>query len=194
MLARSSGVISVDLRAFFKPGPLGRFLGPSLAELGQKPAKTKIISLVSFRYPVYLHRVLARAAAVGLRTHVLPSIGLRSPLFRPRCRCFRQGFFASIAASPGPVGRIEYFSCFCVFGRLSAKLGPKTPLERRGSSYSAGCTKNQGAPEGAPEGPRRGPPVFRHVEVGFCQFWRFFVDFDGFQARRSRIVPEGAGH
>ena len=30
-----------------------------------------------------------------------------------------------------------------VFGQFSAKLGPKTPLERRGSSCSAGCTKNQ---------------------------------------------------
>ncbi len=30
-----------------------------------------------------------------------------------------------------------------VFGRFSDKLGPKTPLERRGSSCSAGCTKNQ---------------------------------------------------
>jgi hypothetical protein len=30
-----------------------------------------------------------------------------------------------------------------VFGRFSVKLGPKTPLERRGSSCSAGCTKNQ---------------------------------------------------
>jgi hypothetical protein len=30
-----------------------------------------------------------------------------------------------------------------VFGRFSAKLGPKTPLERRGSSCSAGCTRNQ---------------------------------------------------
>ncbi len=30
-----------------------------------------------------------------------------------------------------------------VFGRFSAKLGPKTPLERQGSSCSAGCTKNQ---------------------------------------------------
>ncbi len=29
------------------------------------------------------------------------------------------------------------------FGRFSAKLGPKTPLERRGSSCSAGWTKNQ---------------------------------------------------
>ncbi len=32
-----------------------------------------------------------------------------------------------------------------VFGRFSAKLGPKAPLERRGSSCSAGCTKNQPA-------------------------------------------------
>ena len=32
---------------------------------------------------------------------------------------------------------------FQVFGRLSAKLGPKTSLERRGSSCSADCTKNQ---------------------------------------------------
>ncbi len=32
---------------------------------------------------------------------------------------------------------------FQVFGRFPAKLGPKTPLERRGSSCSAGCTKNQ---------------------------------------------------
>ncbi len=31
---------------------------------------------------------------------------------------------------------------FQVFGRFSAKLGPKTPLERRGSSCSAGCTKH----------------------------------------------------
>ncbi len=53
-----------------------------------------------------------------------------------------------------------------VFGRFSAKLGPKTLVERRGSSCSAGCTKNQGAPEGprrgrggvlqGPSGPRRG--------------------------------------
>ncbi len=32
---------------------------------------------------------------------------------------------------------------FPVLGRLSAKLGPKAPLERRGSSCSDGCTKNQ---------------------------------------------------
>ena len=32
---------------------------------------------------------------------------------------------------------------FQVFGRFSAKLGPKTPLERRGSSCSAGCSTNQ---------------------------------------------------
>ncbi len=32
---------------------------------------------------------------------------------------------------------------FVDFWRFSAKLGPKTPLERRGSSCSAGCTKNQ---------------------------------------------------
>ncbi len=32
---------------------------------------------------------------------------------------------------------------FPVFGRFSANLGPKTPLERRGSSCSAGCTKSQ---------------------------------------------------
>ncbi len=30
-----------------------------------------------------------------------------------------------------------------VFGGFSAKLGPRTSLERRGSSCSAGCTKNQ---------------------------------------------------
>ncbi len=30
-----------------------------------------------------------------------------------------------------------------VFGRFSAELGPNTPLERRGSPCSAGCTKNQ---------------------------------------------------
>jgi hypothetical protein len=29
-----------------------------------------------------------------------------------------------------------------VFGRFMAKLGPETPLDRRGSSCSAGCTKN----------------------------------------------------
>ncbi len=38
---------------------------------------------------------------------------------------------------------IRIFRFFLVFGRFSAKLGPKTPLERRGSSCSAGCTKNQ---------------------------------------------------
>ncbi len=42
---------------------------------------------------------------------------------------------------------------FPVFGRFSTKLGPETPLERRGSSCSAGCSKIQGAPDG----PRRGP-------------------------------------
>ena len=30
-----------------------------------------------------------------------------------------------------------------IFGRFSAKLGPETHLDRRGSSYSAGCIKNQ---------------------------------------------------
>ena len=35
------------------------------------------------------------------------------------------------------------FFIFPVSGRFSAKLGPKTPLERRGSSCSAGCTKHQ---------------------------------------------------
>ena len=40
------------------------------------------------------------------------------------------------------VGNSE-FCVFYVFGRFSAKLGPKTPLERRGSSCSAGCTRNQ---------------------------------------------------
>ncbi len=30
-----------------------------------------------------------------------------------------------------------------IFGRYSAKLGPETPLDRQGSSYSAGRTENQ---------------------------------------------------
>ena len=30
-----------------------------------------------------------------------------------------------------------------IFGRVSAKLGPETLLDRRGSSYSAGCDKNE---------------------------------------------------
>ncbi len=30
-----------------------------------------------------------------------------------------------------------------MFGRFSAKLNPKTPLDRRGSSYNSGCTTNQ---------------------------------------------------
>ncbi len=46
-----------------------------------------------------------------------------------------------------------------VFGRFSAKLGPTTPLERRGSSCSAGCTKNQ---------PRR--PILRPFR-GNSEFW-----------------------
>ena len=33
--------------------------------------------------------------------------------------------------------------CGSVFGRFSAKLGPKTPLDRRGSSCSADRTKHQ---------------------------------------------------
>ena len=33
--------------------------------------------------------------------------------------------------------------CGSVFGRLSAKRGPQTSLERRGSYCSAGCTKTQ---------------------------------------------------
>ena len=41
-----------------------------------------------------------------------------------------------------------------VFGRFSTKLGPKTLLERRGSSCNAGCTKNQ---------PRR--PILRPLEA-----------------------------
>ncbi len=45
------------------------------------------------------------------------------------------------------------FSSFgSVFGRTSAKLGPKTPPERRGPSCSAGFTKNQ---------PRR--PILRPI-------------------------------
>jgi hypothetical protein len=71
---------------------------------------------------------------------------------------------------------------FFVFGRCSAKLGPKIPLERRGSSCSAGCTKNQGAPEGPGgalrflvtpksdsadfDGFLKFLAVVRHVEVG----------------------------
>ncbi len=54
------------------------------------------------------------------------------------------------------------------FGRFSAKLGPKTPLDRRGSSCSAGCTKNQ---------PRR--PILRPIldsqfppgRVPLCLAW-----------------------
>ncbi len=50
-----------------------------------------------------------------------------------------------------PASRIPYSAVhwqfgiliFPVFGRFSAKLGPKTRLERRGSSCSAGCTTNQ---------------------------------------------------
>ncbi len=30
-----------------------------------------------------------------------------------------------------------------IFGQFSVKLGPETPLDRRSSSYNAGCTKNQ---------------------------------------------------
>ncbi len=51
----------------------------------------------------------------------------------------------------------EFFGS--VFGRFSAKLGPQTPLERRGSSCSAGCTKNQ---PGRPSlRPFRGAKKFR---------------------------------
>ncbi len=50
---------------------------------------------------------------------------------------------------------------FQFFGRFSAKLGPKTPLERRGSSCSAGRTKNQ---------PRRPVPrPFRRLRNGPLQ-------------------------
>ncbi len=38
--------------------------------------------------------------------------------------------------SPGGPGGLD-------FGRFSANLGPENPPDRRGLSYSAGCTKNQ---------------------------------------------------
>ncbi len=38
---------------------------------------------------------------------------------------------------------IRYCDFSGFLGRFSAKLGPKTPLKRRGSSCSAGCSKNQ---------------------------------------------------
>ncbi len=57
-----------------------------------------------------------------------------------------------------------------------------------------------GGPGGAPEGPRRGPggalrflATSKSDFAGFDVFFSFVTDFDGFQARRSRIVPEGAG-
>ncbi len=98
-------------------------------------------------------------------------------------------------------------NCFLLFSAdFLSNLAPKTPLERRGSSCSAGCTKNQGgpggapegprrgpegpggprrgsppggprSPSGAPEGPRRGPPVVRHVEFGFFRFCLCVLQF-----------------
>jgi hypothetical protein len=59
-----------------------------------------------------------------------------------------------------------------VFGRFSAKLGPKTPLERRGSSCSAGCTKNQpGRPilrpfRGSKKNPARLPSGTPYLQGG----------------------------
>ncbi len=76
-----------------------------------------------------------------------------------------------------------------VFGRFSAKLGPRTPLERRGSSCSGDFTKNQGAPEGPCGFQARRSRILPILIV----FLLFFIDSVGFQARRGRIVPEGAG-
>ncbi len=61
----------------------------------------------------------------------------------------RRGASLEAGAPTSPINLSQRFignSVFCffqVFGRFSAKLAPKTPLERRGSSCSAGCTKNQ---------------------------------------------------
>ncbi len=46
------------------------------------------------------------------------------------------------AARPPPAGPQDLGPPRHWVGRFSAKLGPKTFLERRGSSCSAGCTKN----------------------------------------------------
>ncbi len=60
------------------------------------------------------------------------------------------------------------FLIFPVFGRFSAKLGPRTPLERRGSSCSAGCTKNQ---------PRR--PILRHGKTDLKYTAKLTSNTDG---------------
>ncbi len=55
---------------------------------------------------------------------------------------------------------------FPVFGRFSATLGPKTPLERRGSSCSDGCTKNQPRRQTSKTHPNKsGQAAFRHPAI-----------------------------
>ncbi len=75
----------------------------------------------------------------------------------------------------------KIFLFFLVFGRFSAKLGPQTPLEQRGSSCSAGCTKNQ---------PRR--PILRPLRGVRCPCPLFRTPRRAFRGRIGvREVGQG---
>ncbi len=105
-------------------------LGPSLA--GKRPNTDQNLNL----YFSFLLR---------------PLVSLCSDLFLDRFpgpRSVDRGVFgglrtagSDLAVGQQPDDSIELFGP--VFCRFSAKLGPQTPLDRRGSSCSAGCTKNQ---------------------------------------------------
>ncbi len=70
--------------------------------------------------------------------------------------------------------------CGSVFGPCSAKLGPKTPLERRGSSCSAGCTKNQ-----------PGRPMLRPLRDA-KKFWPDCLQVPRICPSTKNWVPEGS--
>ncbi len=75
--------------------------------------------------------VTRKVASANSAVHWQLVVGRFSANFRPNLVLVSADF------------RPNCFVFVLVFGRFSAKLGPKTPLERRGSSCSAGCTKNQ---------------------------------------------------
>ncbi len=116
----------------------GPALGPSPARKSKIPGRI----LKSFRGP------LSSAEMSCSHSHRSPSIVLGGALAQDRRRvpCADEAC-SIIEPIDGQSLAVHWqFGILIlgpVFGRFSAKLGPKTPLERRRSSCSAGCTKNQ---------------------------------------------------
>ncbi len=124
---------------FLEPDPSGGVLGPSLA--GKRP-KTDHNFNADFSFllrPLVSFACLHEDLPDGSGS---PAGGAR----RPPPNAEIDKYFAKLKPGwPNLRGSmaIRNSDFGPVFGRFSAKLGPKTPLERRGSSCSASCTKNQ---------------------------------------------------